>query len=87
MAADDDLMTNHPVVSHEEWLAARRALLEKEKAFTRQCDEMSRLQRSLPWERVTKDTCSTARTAGDARRSVRRPQPTRRVSLHVPSRR
>ena len=55
MAADDDLTTNHPVVSHDEWLAARRALLEKEKAFTRQCDEMSRLQRSLPWERVTKD--------------------------------
>jgi hypothetical protein len=25
MAADDDLTTNHPVVSHEEWLAARRA--------------------------------------------------------------
>ncbi len=43
----------HKVVSHEEWLAARQALLEKEKAFTRQCDEMSRLQRELPWERVT----------------------------------
>ena len=55
MAADDDLTTNHPVVSHDEWLAARRALLEHEKAFTRQCDEMSRLQRSLPWERVTKE--------------------------------
>ena len=55
MVADDDLTTNHPVVSHDEWLAARRALLEKEKAFTRQCDEMSRLQRSLPWERVTKE--------------------------------
>jgi predicted dithiol-disulfide oxidoreductase (DUF899 family) len=54
MAADDDLTTNHPVVSHDEWLAARRGLLEKEKAFTRYCDEMSRLQRSLPWERVTK---------------------------------
>jgi predicted dithiol-disulfide oxidoreductase (DUF899 family) len=25
---------HHPVVSHDEWLAARRALLEKEKAFT-----------------------------------------------------
>src|SRR5580765_399075 len=55
MVADDDLTTNHPVVSHDEWLAARRALLEKEKAFTRECDEMSRLQRSLPWERVTKE--------------------------------
>ncbi|HTK28580.1 MAG TPA: DUF899 family protein [Vicinamibacterales bacterium] len=51
--AADDLTNNHPVVSHEEWLAARRALLEKEKAFTRECDAMSRLQRSLPWERVT----------------------------------
>jgi predicted dithiol-disulfide oxidoreductase (DUF899 family) len=55
MAADDKGATNHAVVSHEEWIAARRALLEQEKAFTTQCDEMSRLQRSLPWERVTKD--------------------------------
>jgi predicted dithiol-disulfide oxidoreductase (DUF899 family) len=53
--ADHDLTVNHQVVSHDEWLAARRALLEKEKAFTRECDEMSRLQRSLPWERVTKE--------------------------------
>ena len=45
---------NHAVVSHEEWLAARRALLEKEKAFTRLGDEMSVLQRALPWEAVTK---------------------------------
>ena len=44
----------HAVVSHEEWLAVRRALLEKEKAFTRQGDELSRLQRALPWERVDK---------------------------------
>jgi len=49
-----DELTNHPVVSHDEWLAARRALLAKEKAFTLQGDEMSRLQRSLPWERVEK---------------------------------
>ena len=55
MAPDDGFITDHPVVSHEEWLAARRALLEKEKAFTRQGDEMSRLQRDLPWERVTKE--------------------------------
>ena len=55
MAADDDPLTNHPVVSHEDWVAARLALLEQEKAFTRQADHMSRLQRSLPWERVTKE--------------------------------
>jgi predicted dithiol-disulfide oxidoreductase (DUF899 family) len=67
MVADDDLTTNHPVVSHDEWLAARRALLEKEKAFTRQCDEMSRLQRSLPWERVTKEYVFDG---GDGRESL-----------------
>jgi len=55
MAAEDDFTLNHPVVSREEWLESRRALLEKEKAFTRQCDEMSRMQRSLPWERVAKE--------------------------------
>jgi predicted dithiol-disulfide oxidoreductase (DUF899 family) len=55
MAKDAEGIMNHPVVSHDEWLAARRALLEKEKAFTRQGDEMSRLQRELPWERVTKE--------------------------------
>ena len=46
---------DHPVVSHQEWLDARRALLEKEKAFTRLTEEMSALERSLPWERVTKE--------------------------------
>jgi len=55
MTAHNPPIVDHPVVSHDEWLAARRALLEKEKAFTRQGEEMSRLQRDLPWERVTKD--------------------------------
>jgi predicted dithiol-disulfide oxidoreductase (DUF899 family) len=55
MAADDHSnVKDHPVVSHDERLARRRALLEKEKAFTRQGDELSRLQRDLPWERVEK---------------------------------
>src|SRR5215470_16052850 len=46
---------NHPIVSHEQWLAARRELLEKEKQFTRLGDELSRQVRELPWEAVTKD--------------------------------
>ncbi len=45
---------DHPVVSHEEWLAARTAFLAKEKAFTRVRDELSRERRELPWERVEK---------------------------------
>ena len=42
------------VVSHDQWLAARRAFLAREKEFTRQRDELSRLRRELPWERVEK---------------------------------
>ncbi len=45
---------NHPVVSREEWLAARTALLAREKEFTRLRDELSRQRRELPWVRVEK---------------------------------
>ena len=45
----------HRVVTHEEWLEARRQLLAKEKAFTRLRDELSAGRRDLPWERVEKD--------------------------------
>jgi predicted dithiol-disulfide oxidoreductase (DUF899 family) len=47
-------LKNHQVVSHEEWLAARRALLAKEKEFTQQREELARLRRALPWEKVEK---------------------------------
>ncbi len=39
-------------MSHQQWLAAREALLAKEKAFARLRDELSRERRALPWERV-----------------------------------
>src|SRR5215469_2625897 len=48
-------MINHRVVSAQEWLGARRQLLEKEKAFTRLRDELSHERRELPWERVEKN--------------------------------
>ncbi|BCG24752.1 hypothetical protein TUM18999_29430 [Pseudomonas tohonis] len=44
---------SHPVVSHEQWLEARKQLLRKEKAFTRLRDELSAARRELPWERVS----------------------------------
>lgn len=47
--------TIHAVVSNEEWLQARKALLEQEKAFTRQHDELSRKRRELPWVKVEED--------------------------------
>jgi predicted dithiol-disulfide oxidoreductase (DUF899 family) len=45
---------NHPVVAHEQWLAARIALLAKEKEFTHLRDELSQQRRDLPWKRVEK---------------------------------
>src|SRR5438094_9539968 len=47
-------LTHHPVVSHEEWLAARTAFLAREKEFTRLRDQLSEERRRLPWEAVTK---------------------------------
>ena len=45
---------DHNVVTREQWLEARTALLAKEKEFTRLRDELSRQRRALPWERVEK---------------------------------
>jgi predicted dithiol-disulfide oxidoreductase (DUF899 family) len=47
-------MTDHRIVSHDEWIAARRRFLAKEKEFTRLRDELSRERRDLPWEHVKK---------------------------------
>src|SRR5262245_4297565 len=44
----------HPVVSREEWLRARTALLAREKEHTRLRDELSRQRRELPWVRIDK---------------------------------
>jgi predicted dithiol-disulfide oxidoreductase (DUF899 family) len=48
-------MEPHKVVSHDEWLAARKTHLAEEKAFTRARDALSRKRRDLPWEKVEKD--------------------------------
>jgi hypothetical protein len=45
----------HPVVSQEEWLVARKALLSKEKEFTRLRDQLSAERRELPWVKVDKE--------------------------------
>ena len=47
-------MQNQNIVSHDEWLAARKAHLAKEKEFTKLRDELSRERRELPWEKVDK---------------------------------
>jgi predicted dithiol-disulfide oxidoreductase (DUF899 family) len=45
----------HKVVSHDEWVAARKKHLAKEKEFTHLRDQLSRERRELPWERVEQD--------------------------------
>src|SRR5215468_5506176 len=46
---------NKQVVSREEWIEARRALLAKEKEFTRRRDELNRQRRELPWVKIEKE--------------------------------
>ena len=47
-------MKNHVSGTREEWLAARLELLEAEKEYTRQGDELAQRRRELPWVRVDK---------------------------------
>jgi predicted dithiol-disulfide oxidoreductase (DUF899 family) len=48
-------MPSHTVGTRDEWLAAREALLLREKEHTRLGDELARERRELPWVRVEKD--------------------------------
>ena len=47
-------MTTKKVVSHEEWIEARRQHLAREKELTRLRDQLSQERRALPWEKVEK---------------------------------
>jgi predicted dithiol-disulfide oxidoreductase (DUF899 family) len=49
------MMNQNPVVSREEWVAARKQHLVKEKELTRLRDELSRQRRDLPWVKVDKN--------------------------------
>ena len=47
-------MDQPKIVSREDWLAARRAHLAREKEFTRLRDQLSRERRALPWVKIDK---------------------------------
>src|ERR1700745_1643141 len=47
-------ISDHPIVSREEWVKARKELLKKEKEFTRLRDQLNAKCRELPWVRVEK---------------------------------
>ena len=48
-------MTDHQVVSHQKWQAARDELLQREKEHTRMADELARQRRELPWVAIEKE--------------------------------
>ena len=47
-------MQHNPVVSREDWLVARKALLANEKQVTRARDRLNAERLALPWVRVDK---------------------------------
>lgn len=47
-------MATHKVLPHEQWVEARKALLAKEKEFTKHGDELARMRQELPWVRIDK---------------------------------
>ncbi|HEY8605947.1 MAG TPA: thioredoxin family protein [Noviherbaspirillum sp.] len=52
---NETIPLHHPVVSRDQWIAARKSLLAREKALTRLGDQIARERRALPWVRIDKD--------------------------------
>jgi len=50
-----DLAREHKIVTQEKWIAARKALLKKEKESTRLLDELAAERHNLPWVKVDKN--------------------------------
>lgn len=48
-------MTTATIATRDEWIQARRALLELEKAHTRQKDEITKARQALPWVQLDKE--------------------------------
>jgi predicted dithiol-disulfide oxidoreductase (DUF899 family) len=48
-------MTEHQIATQQEWLSARRDLLEAEKEHMRRGDELARRRQELPWVPVEKE--------------------------------
>jgi predicted dithiol-disulfide oxidoreductase (DUF899 family) len=49
------MSTEHNIVSQEEWIAARKELLKREKESTRLGDQLSAERRKLPWVKIEKN--------------------------------
>ncbi|MDF2618091.1 MAG: protein of unknown function thioredoxin family protein [Xanthobacteraceae bacterium] len=54
-ATSEPGLANHRIVSRDEWLAERKALLAHEKELTHLRDRIAQERRALPWVRIDKD--------------------------------
>src|SRR5207237_10333998 len=50
-----DGVLDHEIVSHTDWLVARKDLLKREKELTRLRDQLSAERRALPWVKIDKE--------------------------------
>src|SRR5688572_20768937 len=50
-----NLRRQHNIVSQDEWIAARKGLLKKEKELTRLREQLSAERRQLPWVKIEKN--------------------------------
>ena len=86
-------MATHKVVNHDQWLAARKKHLAKEKEFTRLRDQLSRERRTCPGSLSKSNTPSRAstgrrRSATSSRDAASWPsRPPRAAELRAPRRR
>jgi predicted dithiol-disulfide oxidoreductase (DUF899 family) len=55
LSGPQDLKRGHKILPPEEWIAARKELLKKEKELTRLSDRLSAERRELPWVKVGKE--------------------------------
>lgn len=50
-----DVLSDHEIVSRQEWLIARKDLLKREKELTRLRDQLAAEHRALPWVKIDKE--------------------------------
>lgn len=65
MESDAKRKAHQEVVSREEWLVQRKALLEKEKLHLKATEALAEQRRSLPWVKIDDDKYEFTTLAGD----------------------
>src|SRR4030095_4300189 len=55
ISEETERLSAHEIVSPEEWLVARKDLLDNEKQLTRLRDKLAAERRALPWVKIEKE--------------------------------